>query len=161
MHFKHMNRAIFLLAAISLFGCTSPPTGPEVLVLPGTGKTYEQFRQDDSVCRQYAADATNGAGRRPTDAGLNSALAGTAVGTVAGALAGSAGGNAGSGAVIGAGAGLLAGSAAGINNSASRDYGTQRQYDNVYLQCMYAKGNVIPAPGIMSPDFPPIYSSPG
>jgi len=153
MHFKYRNQTLLSLAAILLAGCASPPTGPEVLVLPGSGKTYEQFRQDDALCRQYAADATHVAVGRTGDAALNSAVVGTAIGTVAGALIGSASGNAGSGAAIGAGTGLLAGGAAGANNSVSGNYGTQRQYDNVYLQCMYAKGNVIPAPGVMSPDF--------
>ena len=37
-------------------GCSSaPPMGPNVLVLPGSGKTYDAFRTDDAECRQHAA----------------------------------------------------------------------------------------------------------
>jgi hypothetical protein len=35
--------------------CASAPTGPSVLVLPGEGKSHEQFRADDARCRQPAA----------------------------------------------------------------------------------------------------------
>ena len=36
-------------------GCSSaPPMGPNVLVLPGSGKTYDAFRTDDAECRQHA-----------------------------------------------------------------------------------------------------------
>ena len=35
-------------------GCASTPTGPSVLVLPGTNKTLDQFQADDGHCRQMA-----------------------------------------------------------------------------------------------------------
>ena len=41
--------------AIVLAGCASAPTGPSVMVLPGSGKTTEQFQSDDARCRQMAA----------------------------------------------------------------------------------------------------------
>ena len=40
--------------AIVLAGCASAPTGPSVMVLPGSGKTTEQFQSDDARCRQMA-----------------------------------------------------------------------------------------------------------
>ena len=42
------------LVALLLGACASVPSGPSVLVLPGTGKNFEQFRADDADCRQYA-----------------------------------------------------------------------------------------------------------
>ena len=33
----------------------SIPTGPNVLVLPGDGKSLEQFQTDDALCRPWSA----------------------------------------------------------------------------------------------------------
>ena len=43
-----------LLATMLLAGCTIVPKWPAVAVLPGEGKTFEQFRDDDALCRHYA-----------------------------------------------------------------------------------------------------------
>jgi hypothetical protein len=50
------GRSAGFLALLALSGaaCASSPTGPSVLVLPGTGKSFEQFRADDARCRQIA-----------------------------------------------------------------------------------------------------------
>ena len=40
--------------ALVLSACASAPTGPSVMVLPGAGKSFEQFHADDSLCRQWA-----------------------------------------------------------------------------------------------------------
>jgi hypothetical protein len=40
---------VFLLSA-----CSSMPSGPSVLALPGTGKDYNSFHKDDLMCRQLA-----------------------------------------------------------------------------------------------------------
>jgi hypothetical protein len=45
-----------LLAACS----TPPPSGPGVLVLPGTGKNFDQFRFDEQECRGYAHSSIGG-----------------------------------------------------------------------------------------------------
>ena len=43
-----------MLIVAPLFGaCASMPTGPGVMVLPGTGKSIEQFNADDTACRQW------------------------------------------------------------------------------------------------------------
>ena len=39
-----------MLAAAVLGACTTMPSGPAVLVLPGTGKSVDQFRMDDMDC---------------------------------------------------------------------------------------------------------------
>ena len=53
---------VIAVAAATLAGCASAPTGPSVMVLPGTGKSTEQFQQDDARCRQMATNelATKG-----------------------------------------------------------------------------------------------------
>jgi hypothetical protein len=136
---------LFLMA---MGGCATVPTGPSVTVMPGPGKTFEQFQADDAVCRQWASQQI---GRSPQETANQNTGVGAAVGTAAGAVLGaaigSATGHAGAGAAIGAGSGLLVGTAAGAN--AGQEYGmeAQRRYDIVYQQCMYAKGNQIPGMG--------------
>jgi hypothetical protein len=136
----------FLVVAAALTACATIPTVPSVMVLPGEGKSFDQFRMDDAVCRQFAYDQVGGAAGQQAaqDSAVKSAVVGTALGAVAGAVIGSASGDMGSGAAIGAGTGLLVGSAAGSSYASGSYYEAQRRYDNAYLQCMYAKGNQIP-----------------
>jgi outer membrane lipoprotein SlyB len=130
---------------MALVGCATMPTGPSVTVLPGSGKTFEQFQADDAVCRQWADQHI---GESPQEAMNQNTVTGAAVGTAAGALLGaaigSASGHAGTGAAIGAGSGLLAGGAAGANSGQAYGMEAQRRYDIAYQQCMYAKGNQVP-----------------
>jgi hypothetical protein len=137
----------FLFAVCPLLllaGCVTAPTGPSVMALPGSGKTFEQFRYDDADCRQYAQLQTGGADRSGADAGVRSAAVGTVVGAIAGAAMG---GHEGAG--VGAGAGLLFGSMIGAGTAQGSAYGTQRGYDNAFIQCMYAKGHKVPVSGSM------------
>lgn len=41
-----------LISVFLLNACSTMPSGPSILVLPGTGKNFDQFRNDDLVCRQ-------------------------------------------------------------------------------------------------------------
>ena len=53
-----MRKAALVLAASLAAGCASPPpvpTIPSILVLPGTGKGFDQFRSDDQECRGFAS----------------------------------------------------------------------------------------------------------
>jgi hypothetical protein len=123
-------------------GCaTPPPAGPAVMVLPGSGKSFDQFRFDDYECRQYASGQVGGQtpAQAQTDSGVKSAVVGTAIGAAAGGLMG---GNAGAG--VGAGVGLAAGALAGTGAANSSAYTAQQRYDIGYQQCMYAKGHQIP-----------------
>ncbi|MGH7312491.1 MAG: YMGG-like glycine zipper-containing protein [Candidatus Rokuibacteriota bacterium] len=134
-----------LAAVVSLTACATVPTGPSVMVLPGTGKPFELFQVDDAACRQWAFQNAGGnPGQAATQSTVSGAAIGTAIGATAGAVIGAAAGNPATGAAIGAGTGLLTGTAAG----ASAGYGyageAQRRYDIAYQQCMYAKGNQIP-----------------
>lgn len=137
--------AVCLAAGLLTTACASVPTGPSVMVLPGTGKNFDQFQVDDAVCRQWAAQQT---GTTTEKASTNTAVTGAAIGTVLGAAAGAAigaaAGSPGTGAAVGAGVGLLGGTAAGAGNAGRAHGSVQRRYDASYMQCMYAKGNQIP-----------------
>jgi hypothetical protein len=136
-----------LAACLLLTGCATVPTGPSVLVLPGTAKNFEQFQADDVMCRQWALQQT---GTTPNAAGATSAVTGAAVGTAVGAglgaAIGAAAGSPATGAAVGAGAGLLGGTAVGAGNAYGSSLSVQRRYDIAYVQCMYAKGNQVPVP---------------
>ena len=58
MHFS--AKISVLVVALVLAGCVVVPTGPSVMVLPGTGKPFDQFRADEGVCRQYAYEQNGG-----------------------------------------------------------------------------------------------------
>ena len=145
---KAMKYSQFVLvASLGLLGaCTVMPTGPSVMALPGTGKTFDQFRADDGSCRQFAFEQAGGVSTN--QAATASALGSAALGTALGAAAGAAF-NGGRGAAVGAGAGLLAGSVVGAGAAQGSAYNVQSRYDSAYLQCMYAAGDRIPVSGRM------------
>jgi hypothetical protein len=145
--------SIAFLAAVMLAvtSCASLPNGPSVMVLPGTGLSFEQFRNDDAICQQYAFSQVGGT--TANQAAMNSGVASAAVGTAVGAAAGAAIGG-GSGAAIGAGSGLVGGSMVGTGAASSSMYAVQQRYDVAYIQCMYAKGHQVPVSGQFSGQTP-------
>ncbi|WP_031361110.1 YMGG-like glycine zipper-containing protein [Caballeronia sordidicola] len=158
---KYPRLALLVSMGVSLGilgGCAVVPQGPSVMALPGTNKTFDQFRADDGSCRQFAYQQVGG--DSTNQAVSNSAVGSAVVGTALGAAAGAAFGG-GSGAAIGAGAGLLAGSMFGASNTQGSAYDVQRRYDYAYLQCMYANGNRVPMRGRMMSAAPPqgVYST--
>src|SRR4029453_8051433 len=100
-----MNKLVLGIAALALASCASAPPvgGPSVMVLPGTGKSFDEFRHDDHDCRGYAAyqSGAQTAEQAANDTTVNSAAAGALIGAAAGAALG---GNSGA-AVAGAGVG--------------------------------------------------------
>lgn len=147
------NRIILSSAAALLAsGCASIPTGPSVMVLPGTGQSFEQFRADDAVCQQFAYEQCGGktANDAAIDSGVASAAVGTVIGAAAGAAIGAAVGNPAAGAAIGAGGGLLTGGSMGAGAANTSRYASQQHYDAAYIQCMYAKGHQVPVSGQFS-----------
>jgi OmpA family protein len=145
---RRPSKLLPVAAILVVSGCATVPSGPSVMVLPGAHKSFEEFRADEGVCQQYARDTVGLAtpGQAAADSATASAVTGTVVGAAAGALIGAASGNAGAGAAIGAGSGLLLGSAAGSGAAGFSASEVQRRYNIAYMQCMYAKGNQIPAP---------------
>ncbi|MEO7762286.1 MAG: YMGG-like glycine zipper-containing protein [Casimicrobiaceae bacterium] len=163
-------RALPAIALIGMAGCVTVPSGPSVMVLPGDGRTFDQFRYDEGDCRNFASSQIGGATaeQAAADSAVKSAVVGTLIGAAAGAVIG---GNS-RGTAIGAGSGLLIGSAAGSGAAQGSAYGLQRRYDMAFQQCMYAKGHRIagsgraqypyaPAPmGYAQPPAPPGYPPP-
>lgn len=155
--------ALSLTAGLLLSACVSLPTGPSVMVLPGSGQSFNQFHTDDATCRSWAGRQT---GVTPSEAAAQSGIAaaaiGTGVGAAVGAAIGAAVGDAGTGAAVGAGSGLLLGSAAGAARADWAGASIQSRYDTVYMQCMYAHGNRIPVARGSVPAYaqPPSPSSP-
>lgn len=139
-----MLKPLPVVALLVLNSCATVPSGPSVLILPGTGKNFDQFRNDDAVCRQFAS--LQAEGRTPAQAaaasGVGSAVTGAALGAATGAAIGG-----GEGAAIGAGVGLGAGGLVGTGAAARSADIAQERYDIAYIQCMYAKGNRVPVPG--------------
>ena len=129
-------------AVLVLAACTTMPTGPAVMVLPGTGKNFDQFRVDDLDCRQYASAQVGGTSPdgAAENSGIKSAAVGTAIGAAAGAIVGGQ-----RGAASGAGAGLIIGGATGAGAASGSQRTLQQRYDIGYQQCMYAKGHRIPS----------------
>ena len=150
-----------VLAGAVLSGCATVPHGPSVMVLPGSSKSFEQFQADDAVCRQWASQQVGTTAQKAsTDSTVGGAVIGTVVGAAAGAALGAAAGNPGIGAAAGAGVGLLGGTAIGASRGDASGGSVQRRYDMSYTQCMYAKGNQVPAARGSRVQQQPAYTSP-
>jgi hypothetical protein len=137
--------AVPVAALVLCTACATVPSGPNVVVLPGKGLPFDQFRNDDYTCRTFASQQT---GATPSDVAtrntVGGAVLGTLLGAAAGAAIGAASGSAGTGAAVGAGVGMLGGTAVGAS-AATPTYSTlQQRYDASYMQCMYSKGHQIP-----------------
>jgi hypothetical protein len=155
--------ALTLTAGLLLSACATVPPGPSVMVLPGSGRSFPQFQNDDAICRDWALRQTGTTpGRAAAGSGIAAAAIATGVGAASGALIGAAVGQPAAGAAIGAGSGLLMGSAAGAARGDWAGGSVQARYDNGYMQCMYANGNQIPvARGSVPPVQPrPAYTPP-
>jgi hypothetical protein len=125
-----------VLGTVLLLGaCVNLPNGPSVMSLPGTGKTSDQFRDDDWYCRNFANDKVGGT--EPNEVSRSSTAKGAA---------------------IGAGFGLITGLAVGAGSGENQAYALQKRYDQYYIQCMYAKGHRVPVSGRLAP--PPSYAPP-
>ncbi len=111
----HAPRVILLgVGGLLLSACVHFPTGPNVMVLPGSAKSFAQFQTDDTLCRDWALHQSEATPRQAATAtGVNSAVVGTVVGAAAGAAIGAASGDPGVGAAVGAGSGLTLGALAG------------------------------------------------
>jgi hypothetical protein len=141
------RRIVSAALALVLGACATIPSGPGVMVMPGSRKNFDQFRADDYACRDYAHQYVGGKTNEQVAAqsGVASAAVGTAIGAAAGAAIGGS-----QGAAVGAGTGLVFGSAVGASSGYASSYELQARYDSAYTQCMYAKGNRVPVAGGMA-----------
>lgn len=140
-----MTKVASTAVALLLVACAAPmPSGPGILVLPGSSKSFDQFRADDQDCRMYAHAQVGGktAEQAAKDSAVTSAVVGTVIGAAAGGLIGGH-----DGAAVGAGIGLLGGSVVGADSSRYAAGSLQQRYDHAFTQCMYAKGHRVPVAG--------------
>ena len=64
---SRLARVGALCSAALLSACVTVPTGPSVMVLPGTNKSFDQFQADGYACSQYAQQMTGNAGQAAAD----------------------------------------------------------------------------------------------
>jgi len=154
--------ALILPALLVLSACVSIPSGPSSMALPGSGKSFDQFKLDDVACQQFAKEQIGGktANEIGNESFAKTAVLGTAIGAAIGAAS-----NGGKGAGLGAATGLLFGSLIGADASNTSAYSTQKRYDIAYSQCMYGKGNRVPVSGHLEQQrsyskTPPTYYAP-
>lgn len=126
----------------------APPSGPRVMALPGAGKDFGTFQQEDAICRQFASGQSGGAAgaQAATNNAVGTTLAGTAVGAGLGAALGSLSGQMGAGAAIGGTMGALVGGSAAAGGAQLSAADLQQRYDVSYTQCMYAHGDSVQSP---------------
>jgi hypothetical protein len=144
-----MPRLMLTLGFAFLSGCATFPEGPSIRALPGTGKTFEEFRAADDACRQHSFEQVQGV--RPdlggTETDQKRAVSETAV---AAARGGSMG--AGEDAVTESGTGSTM--RPDLGAVSARDL--QHRYDFAYVDCMYTKGHRVPVSGqVIAPSSQP------
>jgi uncharacterized protein YcfJ len=153
---------------LALGGCATTPTAPNVMVLPGSQKSADQFQADANFCQQQAQGLLANDAQAANNQAVANAAIGTVIGAVAGALIGQGSYNPSAAAGWGAGTGLLIGSTVGGGNSQATSYSLQQRFDIAYMQCMYQRGNqvpgqvayrrqavIMPAPNQPPPNYPP------
>jgi hypothetical protein len=57
---SRLSKIFSATAVLAITGCASLPTGPNVMALPGTGVSFDPFRNDDTLCEQYASTQVGG-----------------------------------------------------------------------------------------------------
>ena len=50
---KKLSVLLPLSALVMLAGCVTTPVGPAVRVMPGTGKSFDQFQADEGNCLKH------------------------------------------------------------------------------------------------------------
>src|SRR3989449_7332708 len=135
-----------LVFTLSLGACATVPLGPSVMVLPGTGKSFDQFQADDAVCRQWASVQT---GTTPQQAAgsstAKSGALGTLLGAGLGAAIGAATGHPGVGAAVGAGGGPPAGKGRGAGGAGARRHANNNDRNKTHERLHFTAGALTPA----------------
>lgn len=148
--------SVALGCVLILAACAETPMGPTVQVMPGPGKSFSSFQNDQAVCRQFAEQAVRDQAQGANLRGLGTAALTTVLGAGLGAAIGG-----GQGAAIGAAGGALGGAGLGAMRTFNVQNSIQAQYDNAFAQCMFSLGNSVPAAGpIMVQPAPPASSAP-
>ena len=132
-----------LLGCALLAGCATTPLGPTARVMPAPGKPFAVFQEDQALCKHFAEEEVGGGPLTADAKRLGSALLTTALGAGLGAALvprHSATGASRLGAV-----GAVLGAATAGRGSAHDQGDLQGRYDLAYTQCMYSRGNQVPA----------------
>ncbi len=150
-----MRRILLVTAVLTLAaGSALAQMAPSVMVTPPPDKPYDEFQQDNYLCRRYADQQVAGMQQQAT----NQVVGGAIIGTVAGAGIGAAFGG-GRGAAIGAGTGAVVGTLGGSAQAQQTQAQAQRRYDIAFGQCMYSRGDQV-AGYAPPPPPPPAYAAP-
>jgi hypothetical protein len=139
---RHASDYAAIAAVLLLGACAQTPMGPTVQVLPGPGKSFSSFQNDQAICRQFADQAVRDQAEGANLRGLGTAAITTALGAGLGAAIGG-----GQGAGVGAAAGALGGTGLGAVRSSNVQNSIQTQYNNAFVQCMFSLGNSVPSAG--------------
>ena len=145
---KRAASGVGLATAFLLSACATAPTGPSVMVLPGSGRSFSQFQADDALCRQWAAQQTGFDPSQPVEQSVprHSAMRGAARGAALGAVGGAIGGDAGKGAAVGAAVGGLGTVMRDrrANEEQQQAYSASTQsYDRAYGACLRGRGYTV------------------
>jgi hypothetical protein len=141
---RRSSYCVVLGGVVLLAACAETPMGPTVQVMPGPGKSFSSFQNDQAVCRQFAEQAVRDQAQGANLRGLGTAALTTVLGAGLGAAIGG-----GQGAAIGAAGGALGGAGLGAMRTTNAQNAIQAQYDNAFAQCMFSLGNSVPAEGPM------------
>lgn len=146
--------SLALGSSLLLSACATQPLSPTVQVFPAPNKPFEVFQGEQAQCEQYANQQVAGRADAANQRGLGEAVLTTALGAGLGAAVGG-----GRGAAVGAAAGGIVGADVGSNSSSRDDRSIQHQYNMVYSQCMYSKGDQVVgyAPRTYAPPAPVYY----
>ncbi|MEY4683559.1 MAG: hypothetical protein RLZ25_18 [Pseudomonadota bacterium] len=60
-----LKKTSALLLTMLLVGCSTVPSGPSALALPGDKATESQFRKDEKACRTFAHEELLGCSHKP------------------------------------------------------------------------------------------------
>lgn len=60
-----LRKTSVLLLTFNLAGCTTVPSGPSALALPGDKSSESQFRKDEKACRTHAHDELLNCAHKP------------------------------------------------------------------------------------------------
>jgi hypothetical protein len=126
------------VALALLAGCDTMPEGPTVSAFQGADRNLDEFRTDDTDCKQFSQAQVGGAASASAGRAnvVPSEMRGTAVCRAMGAVVGGRGS---------AASGSMAGSLIdGLEAAQFAGNGLQRRYNCAYVQCMYMKGDKIP-----------------
>jgi hypothetical protein len=118
--------------------------GPLVQVMPSPHKPFPVFLADQQECKTFSQDQVDGQASLANRGAAGGALLTTGIGGATGGLIGWTVGTPGTGAIVGASSVATGATASGIDVSRTANAGIQTQYDNAYVQCMYARGHQVP-----------------